>query len=55
MIRPATPDDADAICDIVQRVVAGRDTSAFLPGDGSDSIRSVRVERRPLQGISRPL
>lgn len=31
MIRPATPDDADAIRDIFQRVVAGRDAYTFLP------------------------
>ena len=31
MIRPATPDDADAIWDIFQRVIAGRDTYTFPP------------------------
>jgi L-amino acid N-acyltransferase YncA/8-oxo-dGTP pyrophosphatase MutT (NUDIX family) len=31
MIRPASPDDADAIWDIFQRVVAGRDAYVFLP------------------------
>jgi ribosomal protein S18 acetylase RimI-like enzyme/ADP-ribose pyrophosphatase YjhB (NUDIX family) len=31
MIRPATPDDADAIWEIFQKIVAGRDTYVFLP------------------------
>jgi predicted N-acetyltransferase YhbS len=36
MIRPATPGDADAIWDIFQKVVAGRDTYVFLPGTRRD-------------------
>ena len=36
MIRPATPDDADAIWDIFQKVVAGRDTYVFLPDTPRD-------------------
>jgi ribosomal protein S18 acetylase RimI-like enzyme/8-oxo-dGTP pyrophosphatase MutT (NUDIX family) len=36
MIRPATPDDADAIWDIFQKVVAGRDTYVFPPDTPRD-------------------
>ena len=36
MIRPATPDDADAIWDIFQKVIAGRDTYTFLPDTPRD-------------------
>lgn len=36
MIRPATPDDADAIWNIFQKVVAGRDTYTFLPETARD-------------------
>jgi ribosomal protein S18 acetylase RimI-like enzyme/8-oxo-dGTP pyrophosphatase MutT (NUDIX family) len=36
MIRPATPDDADALWDIFQQVVAGRDTYVFLPDTSRD-------------------
>ena len=36
MIRPATRDDADAIWDIFQRVVAGRDSYVFLPDTPRD-------------------
>ena len=36
MIRPATPDDADAIWNIFQKVVAGRDTYVFLPDTPRD-------------------
>ena len=36
MIRPATPDDADAIWNIFQKVVAGRDTYTFLPDTPRD-------------------
>jgi L-amino acid N-acyltransferase YncA/8-oxo-dGTP pyrophosphatase MutT (NUDIX family) len=36
MIRPATPDDADAIWDIFQKVVACRDTYTFLPDTPRD-------------------
>jgi 8-oxo-dGTP pyrophosphatase MutT (NUDIX family)/GNAT superfamily N-acetyltransferase len=36
MIRPATLDDADAIWDIFQRVVAGRDSYVFLPDTPRD-------------------
>ena len=36
MIRPATPNDADAIWDIFQKVVAGRDTYTFLPDTPRD-------------------
>jgi L-amino acid N-acyltransferase YncA/8-oxo-dGTP pyrophosphatase MutT (NUDIX family) len=36
MIRPATPHDADAIWDIFQKVVAGRDTYVFQPGTPRD-------------------
>lgn len=36
MIRPATPTDADAIWDIFQTVVAGRDTYTFLPDTPRD-------------------
>jgi ribosomal protein S18 acetylase RimI-like enzyme/8-oxo-dGTP pyrophosphatase MutT (NUDIX family) len=36
MIRPATPDDADAIWNIFQNVVAGRDSYAFLPDTPRD-------------------
>jgi L-amino acid N-acyltransferase YncA/8-oxo-dGTP pyrophosphatase MutT (NUDIX family) len=36
MIRPATPGDAEAIWDIFQNVVAGRDTYAFLPDTPRD-------------------
>jgi len=36
MISPATPDDADAIWDIFQKVVAGRDTYTFLPDTPRD-------------------
>ena len=36
MIRPATPDDADAIWGIFQKVVAGRDTYTFLPDTPRD-------------------
>src|SRR4029453_9955482 len=36
MIRPASPSDADAIWNIFQIVVAGRDTYAFLPDTPRD-------------------
>ena len=36
MIRAATADDADAIWEIFQQVVAGRDTYVFLPGTPRD-------------------
>jgi ribosomal protein S18 acetylase RimI-like enzyme/8-oxo-dGTP pyrophosphatase MutT (NUDIX family) len=36
MIRPATASDADAIWDIFQRVVAGRDSYIFLPDTPRD-------------------
>ena len=36
MIRPATPDDADAIWDIFQKVVSGRDTYVFPPDTPRD-------------------
>src|SRR4026207_86042 len=36
MISPATPDDADAIWNIFQKVVAGRDTYTFLPDTPRD-------------------
>jgi 8-oxo-dGTP pyrophosphatase MutT (NUDIX family)/GNAT superfamily N-acetyltransferase len=36
MIRPATPSDAEAIWDVFQKVVAGRDTYVFLPGTSRD-------------------
>jgi ribosomal protein S18 acetylase RimI-like enzyme/8-oxo-dGTP pyrophosphatase MutT (NUDIX family) len=36
MIRPATPGDADAIWDIFQRVVSGRDTYVFVPDTPRD-------------------